>query len=263
MTFRLLCFMFIGFGLISCDSKENRLINKSIANVYESHSFELPYELNFHIKLDSGYANNRIIDDYEVNGYIDGLGKKQGYWIIKDRITAITYKGHFKDNMKNEWWEAYLNNELILVGQFKNNKKVGCWKFLNVNLNSRHLVNFVNDTLHGTVLMYSIDSTLILEGEFALGIENNYWKTYHSNGRLNEQGTYYNGLKNGWWQSFDTLGNILTEASYSLGEIAGYVKEYSHGRISAEGKEFNGKKRGTWKQYDQMGNCISIKEYED
>jgi antitoxin component YwqK of YwqJK toxin-antitoxin module len=203
-------------------------------------------------------------ENYVVEGKVDSLNLKQGYWEIHDVKNNLTYKGTYLNDLLDGWWQVLSGSTLICAGNYVQNKKQGYWGYLQIGQakNSKY-VNYKNDMLSGLAREFTIDSILISDGNYTRGLKNGYWKFYYPNGTLKEQGNYKDNNKSGWWENYDKNGKIYQEASYLRDEISGYVIKYLNGIISEEGKRFNGKKWGTWKYYDSYGNLIKIDEFDD
>lgn len=203
-------------------------------------------------------------ENFIVNGSVDSANLKQGYWVIQDVKKKLLYQGSFINDLQEGWWEVLSDDTLICAGHYKQHKKQGYWRYLQLgpNKNSK-FVNYLNDTLNGLAREYTADSILISSGNYAKGLKNGYWKYYYQNGVLKEQGHYHDNYKSGWWQSYDVNGKINQEASYSKDEVSGYFKKYQNGIIAEEGQQLNGKNWGVWKYYDLNGNLLKVEEFHD
>ena len=65
-------------------------------------------------------------------------------------------------------------------------------------------------------------------------------KSYHENGRLEQEGNYKNGLAEGVWKWYHENGQLAGEANNINGLAEGVVKEYHvNGQLSFEGNYKN------------------------
>ena len=103
----------------------------------------------------------------------DSLGKKQGHWVVI---------GKMKPNAT-----AYLPNQLIEEGYYKDNRKTGVWKEYYSNGNQKNELNFENGRPSGKAIMYHENGCIKEEGNW----KNNRWygtyKSYNEKEELMEQ----------------------------------------------------------------------------
>lgn len=210
----------------------------------------------------SGY-NKAIINNYSIEGTIDTIGLKQGYWNISDTKNNFRFQGAYTNNLPSGWWEVFYHNELIACGHYQMGKKQGHWSYLRIGKTNMRCVTYSNDTLVGWGKELTMDSILLTEGSFNKGLKDGDWKYYHQNGKIKEHGAFLENEKSGWWQCFDESGQLLEEANYEQGKRSGYVKRYLGGIIAEEGKLINESKKGTWRYYDNVGQLKRIHEYEE
>ncbi len=204
------------------------------------------------------------VENYVIDGLVDSMNLKQGYWKIHDFKNNIKYQGSYINNQLVGWWEVLSDSILICAGNYEHSRKQGYWSYHKIGENkTSKYVNYKDDTLFGLVAEFSSDSVLLATGYYANGLKNGYWKYYSATGLIKEQGDYHENYKSGWWKKYDDNGIMEYEASYSRDEIAGYVIKYINGKKSEEGQQFNGKKWGIWKYYDQYGNPYKIEEFYD
>ena len=261
-----LSYIFILCLFVACsDNKKKNSTSFSASRSNPINSFVPEYLVAIpQINLPFKSYNKHTFENYIVDGFVDSMNLKQGYWRIQDVKSNLTYQGKFVDDLFEGWWEVLSGYTLICAGNYEQNKKQGYWGYLQIGQNkTSKYVNYKNDTLSGLAREFTLDSVLISSGYYTKGLKNGYWKFYSNIGVLKEQGDYYDDYKSGWWKNYDDNGQILEEASYSRNEIAGYVIKYLNGVKSEEGQQFNGKKWGAWKYYDENGNPLKIEEFDD
>ena len=215
------------------------------------------------LDLQSGFYSKQKLGNYSVSGEVDAHNLKQGLWEIYNLSDGYLFSGHFLNGEKNGWWHITIGTEIVACGNYGFDKKQGFWRVFPLLKKTKLFVYLENDTLVDLSQEFSKDSILLSEGKYFKGLKDNYWKFYSVNGSLKEQGYFYSGLKNGWWQKFNENGKLVEEASYSMNEIAGYVKRYNNGILIEEGKQINDKRKRTWKFYNDSGQMKQVKEYEN
>jgi antitoxin component YwqK of YwqJK toxin-antitoxin module len=148
--------------------------------------------------------------------------------------------------------------------------------------------SYADDTLHGQQVFF-IDGNKSIEGEWREGKkvglwlaygtsgghhkvrEENYkdgllegpWRSFDSDGSLQEEGTYQNGQKQGVWSRYDRRKKV-SESTYANDKLDGpYVSWHSHEKqVNEQGAYKNGEKTGRWVQYHSNGQKLSEGTYE-
>ena len=94
------------------------------------------------------------------------------------------------DSIQHTYFESGIVSS---EGHFKNDKKVGEWKF------------------------YYENGELKSEGNFISGLKEGEWMYYHDNGKLSSLGNYKEGLKEGVWEFYAVNGPFLYDTKYYMG----------------------------------------------
>jgi len=97
----------------------------------------------------------------------------------------------------------------------------------------------------------SLNKDSLIYNQYKDGQKTGLWRSYYSNGILQNEFYYNNGVKEGigkeWWED----GTLATEGLYANNEANGWMKWYSmKGHLSAIGQMVNGKRNGEWKVCD-------------
>lgn len=128
----------------------------------------------------------------------------------------------FEEQSVEVFREYHQNGNLKCCGQYKNNVKIGIWKYYN---NSGEIISgdiFENGGRNRWHVKFGPDSTAIFEGHFVDDTLNGYAKHYYSNGKVKSEGTYRKNQKNGYWKEYDVNGNILWEGDFYNDNKMGY-----------------------------------------
>lgn len=174
------------------------------------------------------------------------------------------------------WKKEYENGNIRYVGQFKNGKEIGTFKFYDITSSSQPTIIKEFSDLDGTALVkfYTLDGKIKSRGKmrgrnrigkwlyyFPTGkviSEENYkegkldgvLKTYYENGKLTEETYYLNGLKHGASKVYTEEGILLEDVQYVEGKLHGEAKYYDlKGQLKEKGRYNKGKREGKWEFY--------------
>lgn len=141
--------------------------------------------------------------------------------------------------MKNGEYMLQCDDNILIKGFYKNDKRVGKWEF------------------------YGYNNLLIIEGYYLNGEKNGIWKYYY-NGKLSCQIEYKKGLLNGTSISYYLDGYPREVYNYEKGKLNGEVKIYFSNNYLSEQRFYkNGQLDSTFTIYDS-NNQPQIKiEYKD
>lgn len=97
------------------------------------------------------------------------------------------------------------------------------------------------------------------EGQYKNNKPDGVWKFYHYNGKLNHTGKYVNGFREGEWVSYYDTGNLHEIGNYTNDKKNGTWKTYSDvtKKIIAEVSYKNDKRVGSWKRLDIHTGAVS------
>ncbi len=150
-------------------------------------------------------------------------GKKEGYWIIYGKMRNLP---------------DYSPDGIIEKGFFKSSRKQGLWK------------------------KYYPDGTLKSEIQYVNGRPKGEFKTFHSNGQLEEQGNWKGRVYTGNFERYYEDGTIAQKKVFNeKGKTEGVVEYYHvNGQLELSFTTDNGKESGTATRYWPNGD---IKETID
>jgi len=122
---------------------------------------------------------------------------------------------------------------------------------------------YKNHQLHGPVLFYKDNGSVLGYSFYDNGIKQGSSQYYYFNGRLHSSRKYLNGLKEGKEEYFYIDGTLKSQFGYKQGKLHGPAKLlYPDGSLKRELHFINGKKHGSEKFWDQKGILIAEMEYE-
>jgi len=184
------------------------------------------------------------------------------------------------------WKKYYSNKRIRYVGQFRNGKEIGVFKFYDIT-SSRHPVIIKkfyenSDSLYVQffTLKGKIETEGVLKGRKRVGnwkyfypdgiimSEENYKNgklhgsqiIYYQDGQVTEFATYKNGLLNGIVSKYSNKGVLIEEVTYENGALNGLAKYFElDGVLKETGNYKNGLRVGNWEYY-MDGEVASEKE---
>jgi len=199
---------------------------------------------------------------------------KHFFAIIFILFNALTFLAQEKVNQFNESgerngvWKKYYSNERIrYVGQFKNGKEVGVFKFYSVKSSTfpTAIKVFSRDSNIADVQFFTekgvIESEGKMEGKKRIGL----WTYYFPDGKtIISEENYENGLLNGESKTFYKDGKVTELSHFKNGKLDGNVKRYaSNGTLIDDLNYKEGKLHGYAKYYNIEGKLIYAGEYEN
>jgi antitoxin component YwqK of YwqJK toxin-antitoxin module len=165
------------------------------------------------------------------------------------------------------WKKYYSNSRLRYIGQFKDGKEIGTFKFYSA-LSSEHptvIKSFEKDSNLAKVSYYDETGVLKSTGEMNGKIRIGKWFYYHLDGKsiLSEE-NYENGILNGSSKTFYNTGKITEEMFYENGKLHGNLKRYSDEGVLLDDLNYlKGILHGAAKYYNIKGKLIYWGDYEN
>ena len=191
-----------------------------------------------------------VIGQDTVN-FIDAGNKKQGHWIIFNKIKKIA---NCPDDVKVE------------EGMYADSKKTGIWQQFYCNGKVRNELTYDNNRASGYAKFYYDNGKVSEEGNW----ENNRWvgnyKYYFENGQISNEFSYDNqGKREGYQKYYHPNGKVMIEGSWKDGKEAGVLKKYNDdGSIKSEENYADGKiDFSTSKFYDEPAVKEAHKKVEE
>lgn len=174
------------------------------------------------------------------------------------------------------WKKYYSNKRIRYVGQFRNGKEIGVFKFYDIT-SSRHPVIIKkfyenSDSLYVQffTLKGKIETEGVLKGRKRVGnwkyfypdgsimSEENYVDgklhgeqlVYYPDGKITEFSEYKNGLLDGVSSKYSSKGILIEEITYKNNLPNGLAKYFElNGDLKETGVYINGKRDGKWEYY--------------
>ena len=217
----------------------------------------------------SNKKKNTLISKYTDAGYIGSRcnyidNQKNGeYW--EYRFGCPFKHGFYKQGQKNGKWEkysSYIDGQLILKCQYKNDKKDGKYAEYYDNGSVKTQGSYKNDQKDGEWTEYDYGDKVSSKGSYENGKKNGKWiETSFYNKRF--ECNYLDDKKHGECKEYNHLGKLLSVKTYQNGVQSGPCQEYyDNGKLKFEGECINGKKQGKGKEYNKDGKIIFEGEYD-
>ncbi len=187
------------------------------------------------------------------------------------------------------WKKYYPNKRIRYVGQFKDGKEVGTFKYYDIST-SKHptiIKEFSANSDSAFVKFYTLKGKLRSKGYMVGKKRVGKWmyyfsngktfseeayldgklegdlKNYYPNGKMLEHTQYQNGKKNGFSKKYSDEGVLIEEVNYVNGILNGEGKYYElNGDLKEEGVYRNGKRHGKWEFYIG-GKKVTRKQRQD
>ena len=209
---------------------------------------------------------------------LDENGLKQGVWIKMWSNGIVKYKGVFKDDKPTGEFKYFYpsgklksvmsfsesgskahnisyheNGKKMAEGDFKNQKKIGNWKyFSDVDEKLVSEENYKNGLLNGKSITYYIDKGKPFEIiEYKNGIKNGEWVKYFMDGQIMTRTFYVNGKLQGDFVNYDPNGTLIVKGQYNTGEMDGIWLYYDE-----KGKLYR-------KEVYNKGNLVKSEDIEE
>jgi antitoxin component YwqK of YwqJK toxin-antitoxin module len=184
-------------------------------------------------------------------GIVDEKGLKQGKWTEFYENGTKKAEGSYKDNKKIGYWKFYYKNGKIeQEGEYNNKGNTeGEWKRYFENGNTLSISNFLDGLEEGPFVEYNDTGAIVAKGEFIEGEETGMW-IYNING-YKIQGNYINGKRDGVWKETYPDGKTRFVGSYFDDNPNGkHTFYWDNGKIKEQGTYIVGKREGEWRKID-------------
>jgi len=203
--------------------------------------------------------------------------KKNTLLFIVTFILAITCQRLLSQNKINQfntsgkrigvWKKNYNNGKVRYIGQFKNGKEIGVFKFYSA-LSSEYptaIKTFETNSNLAKVSFYTVKGVLVSEGVMDAKKRIGHWKYYQSDGKtLLSEENYKNGVLEGKSKTYYKNGKITEILFYKNAKLHGNTKRFAkNGILLDELNYVDGKLDGLAKYYDIHGKLIYTGNYEN
>jgi len=158
----------------------------------------------------------------------DADGKRQGRWIIYNKLMKPPLQG-------------YTDDQKVEEGRYSDAKKLGIWTAYYANGVMKNRITFESGRPFGKAIMY------------------------HENGKVAEEGLWRNNRWVGDYKLYYENGEVQHEFKFNPnGKREGFQKYYAeNGQLIIEGEMKDSKEIGTWKEFYENGDIKSEKAFND
>jgi len=184
-------------------------------------------------------------------GIVDEKGLKQGKWTEFFENGSKKAEGTYKDNKKiGNWKFYYKNGQIEQEGKYNNKGNAeGEWKRYFENGNTLSYSEFQDGLEDGPFVEYNDTGAVVAKGEFIDGEETGVWY-YNING-YRIQGSYISGKRDGVWKEHFPDGKLRFIGSYFDDNPNGkHTYNWDNGKIKEQGNYIVGKREGEWRKID-------------
>lgn len=174
------------------------------------------------------------------------------------------------------WKKYYPNKRIRYVGQFKNGKEVGVFKFYDITQSDHPVIikTFFQGSDSLYVQFYSLNGKIKTEGILKVRKRVGVWKyfypdgilmseenyddgklhgelvVYYKDGQVTELSLYKEGLLEGVSSKYSSKGVLIEEVTYKKGKLNGLAKYFElNGNLKEKGHYKDGKRVGHWEYY--------------
>jgi len=196
---------------------------------------------------------------------VDKKGSKQGIWRKYYTNSNLKYEGNFKDDYRIGQFKFYYENgkiQAISVFSEKGLKAKTTQYYENGNILS--VGNFYDQKKDSLWKLYSLGGVIMAEESYNKGIRTGTWKTYYLNGKLFEIFWFQNDKMNGLYKSLFDDGKTKFEVTYVNDDMEGKATYYTPtGLISETGSFSKSLKVGVWLVYSDEGTLLTKETYNN
>lgn len=194
----------------------------------------------------------------------DSLGRKQGYWIKKEKDGTLKYEGRFvNDKPTGKFIYYYPDKKIKAQTDFGS---TGYSRAITYHTNGKVLsVGTYYNTLKDSVWKYFNEfGKQVAEESYDKGVKNGAWKIfYSSNGKICEEFNWENGQKRGAWMKFFEDGNTKVKGTYKDGHLDGLFQSfYQNGKVELSGTYKQSLKDGIWISFAENGESNYKETYK-
>ena len=150
------------------------------------------------------------------------------------------------------------------VGNYKNGKKNGEWKFFYENGNLRYVFNYKDDEFHGECKWFYENGNLKEIGNYIDGKAQGEGKFFYESGNLQMIVNFKDDKTQGEGKLFYENGNLEKVINYKDDKFQGEVKEFhKNGKLKMVANFKDGKPHGEAKEFYENGNLKSVRNFKD
>ncbi|MBI3511953.1 MAG: toxin-antitoxin system YwqK family antitoxin [Bacteroidetes bacterium] len=142
-------------------------------------------------------------------------------------------------------------------------RKQGAWKKLDENGTCIYVGQFKDDKPYGVFKYFDTDGRIMTEMNFVKGETLAYATMYGVSGKIQAEGKYVNQQKDSLWKFYTEDGVLLSEENYNMGKKEGKSVTYFPGtkQLASETTFVNGMENGPYYEYYEDGAKKEIANY--
>jgi antitoxin component YwqK of YwqJK toxin-antitoxin module len=219
------------------------------------------YDENGNVIASRIYQNGFL---YAQGGIVDPQGRKQENWTYFYPDGSKRAEGAFKNDLKVGVWKYYhTNGKIEQTGKYVQGQPEGAWTWYYPDGMIRVEEFYFRGDLEGEYIEYDDTGHVMVQGEYIAGLKEGKWTYEYGDSR--EEGNYAFDERTGVWTIyFQDLGIKSFEGSFVDGLPDGkHVWYHPNGKKRKEGKYIMGQEQGTWIFYDEFGEIQLYIEYEN
>jgi len=196
----------------------------------------------------------------------DASGHKQGKWIKSYRNGSVRYIGQFKDNRPyGQFKYFYESGALQAITDYSDDGVIAHTQTFHENGAPLAEGKYIRQKKEGKWRYYSdIDSSLVAEEHYKKGILHGKSINYYpETGKPAEVFEYIDGKKEGPYLKYFPDGSTMTKGNYKNGLLDGnFTLFYPNGSIELKGQYKAGEQVGNWNYFDEEGNVIPEEDFK-
>ena len=219
---------------------------------------KLVYSLVFLLLISNSYAQSSVSDTNKT----DSKGLKQGVWKKYDKET-LKYIGQFKDNKPyGEFRYYYPEKTIQTLAVYSLNGDVSRTVSYFPDGKRMTIGTYWKQKKDSTWLYFNENDSIIAEEHYLKGVKTGIWKTFYPSGKLLQVLNYKNGMKEGEWAEYFANGTVKSKSAYQKDLLNGLFKHfYSSGKTLISGTYTNGNKTGIWMYFKENGLNNRMEKY--
>lgn len=155
-------------------------------------------------------------DTFQIGEFCNNL--PCGEWLTFYPSKKLWKIEEYEDGILNGHYIEYSENgKIIAKGFFKNGLEDGKWILSYGDFFQE--INYNKGQLHGNVIGYYPDSTIMFIEKYSMDKKNGTQKYFYKNGKISRKEQYKDGIKHGKWKYYDDDGNLFLVVIYKRDKI--------------------------------------------
>ncbi len=190
----------------------------------------------------------------------DSKGQKQGEWKKYHKNGVLRYVGNFKNDKPTGVFKYYYDTGKIQVKM----THFGLESYTNIYYKTGELKGtgkYVNQKKDSTWTYYDLNGHKKATEFYVKGVKDKIWYVYFTNEKIAEEKEYLNDFENGFWNQYYESGKKKLTATYKNGGLEGKAVYYNNdGKRGVTGYFFHGVRNGVWIYFKEDGKTVKKKE---